>query len=54
VPRRNESGFATDVKLIVVSNKQFLFVLFYFVGVHGSEVVKALCYKSEGRGFDTR
>jgi hypothetical protein len=24
------------------------------VGVRGSVVVKALCYKPEGRGFDTR
>jgi hypothetical protein len=24
------------------------------VGAHGSVVVKALCYKLEGRGFDTR
>jgi hypothetical protein len=24
------------------------------MGVHGSGVVKALCYKPEGRGFDTR
>jgi hypothetical protein len=26
----------------------------YSWGVRGSEVVKALCYKPEGRGFDSR
>jgi hypothetical protein len=25
-----------------------------FIGARGSVVVKALCYKPEGRGFDTR
>jgi hypothetical protein len=26
----------------------------YYISVRGSIVVKALCYKPEGRGFDTR
>jgi hypothetical protein len=26
----------------------------YSLGVRGSVVVKALCYKPEGRGFETR
>jgi hypothetical protein len=29
-------------------------VIFTFSGAGGSVVVKALCYKSEGRGFETR
>jgi hypothetical protein len=31
-----------------------LFYFYYFVGARGSIVVKALCYKPEGRGFETR
>jgi hypothetical protein len=29
-------------------------VLVYVLGARGSVVVKALCYKPEGRGFDSR
>jgi hypothetical protein len=29
-------------------------ILTFLFGARGSAVVKALCYKSEGRGFDTR
>jgi hypothetical protein len=32
----------------------FLEVLNIFLGVRGSVVVKALCYKPKGRGFDSR
>jgi hypothetical protein len=33
----------------------FIFFTFLIVtGTRGSVVVKALCYKPEGRGFDTR
>jgi hypothetical protein len=37
----------------------FIFSVEYFEnvvvnGAHGSVVVKALCYKPEGRGFDTQ
>jgi hypothetical protein len=31
-----------------------LFTFIFIMGVCGSVVVKALCYKPEGRGFDTR
>jgi hypothetical protein len=33
---------------------ELLFVIFFTRGTRGSVVVKALCYKPEGRGFDTR
>jgi hypothetical protein len=28
--------------------------IYIVYGAHGSVVVKALCYKPEGRGFETR
>jgi hypothetical protein len=35
---------------------EFSFLILYYIilGEHGSVVVKALCYKPEGRGFDIR
>jgi hypothetical protein len=34
-------------------NKMWSFIYMYiYTGVRGSVVVKALCYKSGGRGFD--
>jgi hypothetical protein len=32
----------------------YLSLVFINVGARGSIVVKALCYKPEGRGFETR
>jgi hypothetical protein len=32
----------------------FSVAMFYIVGARGSVVVKALCYKPEGHGFDSR
>jgi hypothetical protein len=32
----------------------FIYLLIVYLGARGSVVVKALCYKPEGRGFDTR
>jgi hypothetical protein len=29
-------------------------IQYLFLGARGSVMVKALCYKSEGRGFDSR
>jgi hypothetical protein len=34
--------------------KVFFYLLQKIYGVRGSVVVKALCYKPEGRGFDSR
>jgi hypothetical protein len=31
-----------------------MYLNFWVIGARGSVVVKALCYKQEGRGFDTR
>jgi hypothetical protein len=42
----------------VMSQMEYIYELFHGVlddlGARGSVVVKALCYKPEGRGFDTR
>jgi hypothetical protein len=37
-----------------VQNKKLNTEDYNFAGARGSVVVKSLCYKSEGRGFDTR
>jgi hypothetical protein len=33
---------------------EYCFIYEKFIGPRGSVVVKALCYKLEGRGFDSR
>jgi hypothetical protein len=37
-----------------VQQEEFSITLYMCSGAHGSVVVKALCYKPEGRGFDIR
>jgi hypothetical protein len=47
--------FCPHVCLIVVAvSWLFLFVFTLILGACGSIVVKALCYKPEGREFDSR
>jgi hypothetical protein len=52
--------FLTDVASILLRVVFFCFRIIPFIGflicilARGSVVVKALCYKPEGRGFDTR
>jgi hypothetical protein len=45
-----------DVSSYVIIRKWLYFILKILAGrkARGSVVVKALCYKLEGRGFDTR
>jgi hypothetical protein len=48
----SSSGMKQDLNLL---NRQFT-IRYHFalIGARGSAVVKALCYKPEGRGFHTR
>jgi hypothetical protein len=51
-----------DANILSVSNSNYILNLFTklfccitpYKGAHGSIVVKALCYKPEGHGFETR
>jgi hypothetical protein len=45
---------ATFLYVFSLLCKRIILVLYGQVGVRGSVVVKALCYKPEGRGFETR
>jgi hypothetical protein len=44
----------TFMKCATLNVESFLLIYEIISGVRGSVVVKALCYKPEGRGFETR
>jgi hypothetical protein len=44
----------TPLLPINLYNNLYIYIYIYVPGARGSVVVKALCYKPEGRGFDTR
>ena len=43
---------AAQSRLYTIQASSYLFILVECIGDRGSTVVKALCYKSEGRWFD--
>jgi hypothetical protein len=45
-------GNAVGVFILLHRFEVYIF-MYVFIGAHGSLVVKALCYKPEGRGFET-
>jgi hypothetical protein len=47
-------GFYWDIYLSKVKLIYIFSSYYKLMGARGSVVVKALCYKPEGRGFDTR
>jgi hypothetical protein len=49
IPRMKQNVLLLIINYCLI----FYFILFYFIA-HGSVVVKVLCYKPEGRGFDIR
>jgi hypothetical protein len=41
-------------EVYTISDRIYIYIYIYIYGAGGSVVVKALCYKPEGRGFGTR
>jgi hypothetical protein len=55
--KRPERGANKDLQLIarsIINGCMYSLLHTSFCGTRGSVVVKALCYKPEGRGFETR
>jgi hypothetical protein len=48
------SFLSSTIFLCRVFTDLFYMLTIYHIGAHGNVVVKALCYKPEGRGFETR
>jgi hypothetical protein len=53
-PRYFEMLNCISVRAILGSHVNNYDINLYIMGARGSVVVKALCYKPEGRGFETR